>query len=159
MKNSQSFYGSPKRINRSTHSAEATVGSNITDTIDEAITLSAKKERKIKFDFNGVTVRVRSDSNPGLIHRDWLRSLLGYIGKTVGPYPNPVLTDEEKASDARIKAKNDRASEKRQDEYEAKAKIHRDTVEAKLVNAPVIELADEDGRISRTSTVTAMVAQ
>lgn len=120
-------------------------GSNITDTIAEAITLSAKKKRTIKFEFNGVTVSVRSDSNPELIYRDWSRSLSGYIGKSVGPNPNPVLTDAEKESDARIKAKNDRASEKRQAEYEAEAKTHREKVKAKLVNAPAIELANEAG--------------
>lgn len=120
-------------------------GSNITDTIAEAIALSAKKKRTIKFEFNGVTVSVRSDSNPELIYRDWSRSLSGYIGKSVGPNPNPVLTDKEKASDARIEDKNERKRQKRQAEYEAKAKTHREAVEAKLVNAPGIELANAEG--------------
>ena len=103
-------------------------GSNITDTIAEAIALSAKKKRTIKFEFNGVTVSVNSDSNHELIYRDWSRSLSGYIGKSVGPNPNPVLTDAEKASDARIKSKNDRASEKRQAEYDKKARAHREKI-------------------------------
>jgi len=117
----------------------------VQDSFAEAIVLSAKKKRTIKFEFNGVTFSVRSDSNPELIYRDWSRSLKGYIGKSVGPNPNPVLTDEEKASDARIEDKNERESQKRQAEYEAKAKIHRNAVETKLVNAQGIELADEAG--------------
>lgn len=120
-------------------------GSNITGTIAEAIALSAKKKRTIKFEFNGVTVSVRSDSNPELIYRDWSRSLSGYIGKSVGPNPNPVLTDEEKASDARVQAENERKWEKQRAESEKKARAHREKVEAKLANAPAIELADEAG--------------
>lgn len=120
-------------------------GSSITPTIAEAIALSAKKKRPIVFEFNGVTVTVRGDSNPELIYRDWSRALSGYINKNVGPHPNPVLTDAEKASDARIEAKNERERQKQQAEYEKKARAHRERVEAKLVNVPAIELADEAG--------------
>ncbi|RJQ31310.1 hypothetical protein C4572_02665 [Candidatus Parcubacteria bacterium] len=118
-------------------------GSSIGSIIVEAISLSAKKERAVKFEFNGVTVTVRGDSNSELIYRDWSRALSGYIDKNVGPHPNPVLTDEEKASDACIKAENERKRKKRQTEYEKKARAYREKVEAKLANAPAIELADE----------------
>ena len=120
-------------------------GVNIIDAIAEAITISTKKKRIVKFKFNGVTVSVGSDSNPELIYRDWSRALDGYIGKNVGPNPNPVLTDKEKANDTLIKDKNVRANEKRRAEYEKKACAHREKVEAKLVNAPAIELTDEAG--------------
>jgi len=120
-------------------------GSNITDTIAEAIVLSAKDDRLIRFEFNGVIVNVSPDSNPELINRDWSRALRGYIDKNVGPNPNSVLTDEETTNDARIESENERKRQKRQAEYDAKAKIHREAVEAKLINAPSIELADENG--------------
>lgn len=120
-------------------------GSNITYTIAEAITLSAKEKRTISFEFNSVIVSVRSDSNPELIYRDWSRSLSGYIGKNVGPNPKPVLTDEERASDTRIEAEKERKRQKLQAEYDKKANDHREKVEAKLANAPAIELADEAG--------------
>ena|SRR3989344_3853245 len=119
------------------------VGSIINSTIDEAIALSAGENRLIVFKFNDVTVIVKSDSDPDLIYRDWSRALNGYIDKNVGPYPNPVLTDEEKASDARIEADNERQRQERQAEYDSKARAHRKCVEAKLVDAPEMEVFDE----------------
>ncbi|MEK7076369.1 MAG: hypothetical protein AAB941_01785 [Patescibacteria group bacterium] len=145
MKKLQNVYGPPKQVNDTTYSIDVMAGANITGTIAEAIGLARGLDTTMQFDFNGVTVSVRSDSNPELIYRDWSRSLSGYIGKSVGPNPNPVLTDAEKASDACIKAKNDRESEKRHAEYEKKARAHREKIEAKLVNATGIELADEAG--------------
>lgn len=117
-------------------------GADITATIAEAIALSAKKKRQIVFKFNGVTVTVRSDSDPALIRRNWSRALSGYIDKNVGPYPNPVLTDEEKANDARIEAENERKRQERQAQYEAEARTKHEAVEARLANAPEMELAD-----------------
>jgi hypothetical protein len=145
MKKLQNVYGPPKQVNDTTYSIDVMAGANITGTIAEAIGLARGLDTTMQFDFNGVTVSVRSDSNPELIYRDWSRSLNGYIGKSIGPNPNPVLTDEEKASDARIKDKNERRRQKSQAKYEAKAKAKQETVEAKLVNAPAIELADEAG--------------
>lgn len=78
----------------------------ITRTIAEAILSADEDNRPIVFEFNGVTVTVRSDSNPELIYRDWSRALRGYTNETVGPYPNPILTEEEKARDARIQAES-----------------------------------------------------
>ena len=120
-------------------------GARIDSTIAEAISLSVKEKRPIKFKFNGVTVTVCADSSPGLIYRDWSRALGGYIDKNVGPYPNPTLTDEEKANDARIEAENESERRKQQMDYEARARVHREKVEARLVNAPAIELSDEAG--------------
>lgn len=100
-------------------------------------------EVDMTFDFNGVKVTVKADSDPELIYRDWSRALNGYIDKSVGPYPSPVLTDEEKESDARIEAENERKRQERQAEYAAKAKAHRERVEARMVNAPEMEFADK----------------
>lgn len=97
----------------------------------------------VKFEFNGVTVSVRMDSDPELIYRDWSRGLSGYIDKNVGPYPNPVLTDEEKENDARIEAENEQCRQQRQSEYQAQADAKRNATEAKLADAPEMEIADE----------------
>ncbi len=145
MKKYTNIYGQLKTINNSTLGIDVMAGANITGTIAEAIDMARGFGTTMQFEFNSVTVSVRSDSNPELIYRDWSRALNGYIGKNVGPNPNLVLTDKEKANDAHIEAKNERKSQKRQAEYEAKAKIHREAVDAKLVNASGIELADEVG--------------
>lgn len=138
-------YGRPKKEADGAYRINFIAGTEIKKAITEAIGVARELGNIVRFDFNGVTVNMDSDSNSKLIYRDWLRALNGYIGKSVGPNPNPVLTDKEKASDARIKAKNDRASEKRSAEYEKKARAHREKIEAKLVNAPGIELADAEG--------------
>lgn len=118
-------------------------GSTINTAIAEAIELAAEENRTIKFDFNGVEVSVVGNSNPELVYRDWSRALNGYIAKNVGPNPNPVLTDEEKANDARIEAENEQRRQQQQAEYEAKATAKSNAVEAKLNDAKPMELADE----------------
>ncbi|MBI4160079.1 hypothetical protein HY504_02850 [Candidatus Wolfebacteria bacterium] len=145
MRELRSVYGPPKRINESTYSIDVLAGSNITDTIAEAISVARGLDAAMQFEFNGVTVTVRSDSNPELVYRDWSRALSGYIDKNVGPHPNPVLTEEEKASDARIEAENERRRQERQAQYEAETQAKCEAVEARLANAPSIELADEAG--------------
>ena len=117
----------------------------IIDTIKEMIGLAKKGNFTAKQELNGVTVLVNGDSKADLIFRDQQRAQSGYIKGDVGPYPKAELTAADKASDARIADKNERESQKRQAKYEAKAKAHREVVEAKLVNAPGIELADEAG--------------
>lgn len=130
---------------------EVLAGSNITSAICEAIKLAgehgydSENGALIAFDFNGVSVSVKANSDPVLIYRDWLRALSGYIDKKVGPYPSPILTDREKANDARIEAENEAMRQERQAQHDAKANAKRVAVEAKLTNAPSIELANEDG--------------
>ncbi len=104
---------------------------------------ASNKGGLVSFEFNGTNVSVRMDSDPELIYRDWSRAMYGYIDKNVGPYPNPVLTDEEEESDARIKAENDQKRQKRQSEYQAKADAKRRATEAKLSDAPAMEIADD----------------
>ena len=104
---------------------------------------ASNKGGLVKFEFNDVTVSVRMDSDPELIYRDWSRAMSGYIGKNVGPYPNPVLTDEEKENDARIKAKNEQRRRQRWAEYDAQVTAKRIATEAKLADAPEMEVSDE----------------
>ncbi len=77
-------------------------GSDINDVIREAIHLAGESNTLISFEFNGVKFTVLADSDPDLIYRDWDRARKRYIDPVVGPSPRPVLTDEEKVSDAHI---------------------------------------------------------
>lgn len=119
-------------------------GANITDTVVEAIALSVDENRTITFEFNGVMVNVQSDSEPELIYRDWSRALNGYIESNIGPHPNPVLTNEEKANDDRIEAENERRRQERQAEYDVQATTKRNAVETRLVNALPMEVSDDN---------------
>lgn len=149
--------------------AEIFVGSEVTGTIREAITLCSEMrsttpillDRRgnlyaftveddtsddvtVSFEFNGVTVNVVATSDPDLIYRDWSRALSGYIEKAVGPNPNPALTDEEQANDDRIEAENERKRQERQAEYNAKATAKLNATEAKLADAPEMEFSDSE---------------
>ncbi len=81
---------------------DAAPGSTINTCIQEAIDFSrlngwhdhAERGTLVSFEFNGVTVSVKSDSDPELVHRDWNRAMSGYIDKNVGPYPME-FSDEE----------------------------------------------------------------
>lgn len=97
----------------------------------------------MKFQFNDVTVSVRMNSRPELILRYWWRATNSYINKSVGPYPKPVLTDEEKANDARIEDEDRRRRQQLLAEYQAQADAKRNAIEAKLADAPGMEIADE----------------
>lgn len=88
---------------------EVAKGSEITSTIAEAVQISAENAgHTVRFEFGGVMISVCSNSIRAHIHRDWVRAMNGVIGKEVGPHPKPVLTNEERANDERIKAKNRR---------------------------------------------------
>lgn len=123
----------------------------IMDTIIEAIGAAqeygwhdfGEQGALISFKFNGVTVSVRADSDVDLIYRDWHRALNGYIKKRVGPYPKVDLSDEEKANDARIEAENERARQEHQAAYEATVRAKRERVEARLEDAPQMEISNE----------------
>ncbi len=71
--------------------------------------------------FNGVIVRVRSESMLGLLKRDFTRVARGYTtNKVVGPYSKESLSEEELANDARIKAEREEKHQREIAEYEAK---------------------------------------
>jgi CubicO group peptidase (beta-lactamase class C family) len=124
---------------------EVMAGCDIMSTIREAIHLSFRGKKTIVFEFNDVLVTVEADSDPELIYRDWNRALNGYIGKDVGPYPKAVLSEEELLSDGRIKAENQARRDARDAEYAAKARAHRERVEALMADAPPMEFSDEAG--------------
>lgn len=117
----------------------------IIDTIKEMIGLAKKGNFTAKQELNGVTILVNGDSNADLIFRDQQRAQSGYIKGNVGPYPNAKLTATDKTNDARVEAENERERQKRQAEYDKKARSHREKVETKLANAPAIEFADKAG--------------
>jgi hypothetical protein len=124
---------------------EVSPGANITATIAEAIKRARSAGREIVFEFNGVTVAVQADSYPELIHRDWSRSMSGYIGKRVGPYPSERLTSAELANDAKVEAKNEERRRIATASYEKKAAAKLAATEARLVGAPQMEFSDVDG--------------
>lgn len=95
-------------------------------------------------DFNGVKVHVRHDSDVALLRRDWNRAHNGYIGKNVGPYPKPELSEEELANDQRIEAENEARRQARDEEYRRKARAKREQFEQKLAAAPPMEVSDEE---------------
>lgn len=98
---------------------------------------------QVVFDFNGVMVFVRHDSDAKLIYRDWKRATRGYISRMVVPYPIPVLTDEELENDARIKDENE-LRWRRSDSARKGWRTRRiNALAAKLADAPEMEIADE----------------
>lgn len=128
----------------------ADISSTITSTIVKAIGYAKIQDQYfgddhtlVQFGFNGIVVSVRSDSDPELIERDYLRAWDGCVDKNIGPYPNPVLTDEELANDAHIRAENERQEQQRQAEYEAKVAVKRQAIEAKLAGTPEMEIVNE----------------
>jgi hypothetical protein len=90
------------------------VGESIHYVIDKAIKVATEANELVTFSFNGVVVVVARDSNQELIFRDWRRGMNGYLGGNpiAGPYPSPVLSASELASDAAIEARNQRRREK-----------------------------------------------
>ena len=127
---------------------------DIKATIDAAIKLagdlgyheewfSSPKGALVKFDFNGVMVSVRMDSNPWLIYRDFMRAAKGFTDGNVGPYPVEALTYAERRRDVVAELKVQRQRQRRLRRYNAKAKAHRKALEAKLAKAPQLEFADK----------------
>lgn len=95
---------------------QASPGSRITDAVPEAIERHARGG-PFAFDFNGITITVKHDSDPALILRDWERAMSGKIGKCVGPYPAAELSEAERASDAHIEAANEARRNAQQAEW------------------------------------------
>jgi hypothetical protein len=130
----------------------------IKQAIDEAISMafnngwfllgSEDRDRNrqgalVKFDFNGVTVRVRWDSDPELIYRDWDRAMSGYTRrKSVGPYPPKRLSAKTLAHDEEVCRENQRRHDEWCVERKAKDDAKRAATEAKLADAPEMEFSD-----------------
>lgn len=122
---------------------DAPIGSDIKDTINRARVKAWWESDTVQFDFNGVTVYVKGDSDEELIYRDWSRAMAGQITGTVGPYPKAKLTRAEKANDARIEAENAARRAAKTAEYKARQAVKAATTDALLDAAPPIELSDE----------------
>jgi len=114
---------------------------NIWTSIDEAIAFSAQNGKDVTFKFNGVTVTVNSNSDRGLIHRDYQRATSGCIKKDVGPDPKFELSAEEIASDARITFENQRKYQQQQADIGDAARAIRAAADAKLATAPALKLS------------------
>ena len=127
-----------------TYELEVRPGNDIDDMINLASEGAKSKNCIVRFEFNGIVVLVRPDSDGSLIRRDWWRAMRGYISKLVGPYPSEQLTEAEVASDAAIEAENEARRQQRQAEYDAKAKAKREATEARLTQAPEMEFSDEE---------------
>ena len=121
-------------------------GSHIDNTIKEGIKVASDWDVTVQFTFNEVVVSVRADSNPGLIYRDWSRALSGYIDKAIGPHPKPELSDEEKASDAKIEAANEERLQQWRREADERQRVKELTLRGALSQAPAsLTLKDQEG--------------
>lgn len=125
----------------------AFIGLTINHAIDSCIAKAREEGDHCQFEFNGVTVVVAGDSDPALIYREWNRGMSRFIGEnpTVGPYPKAELSAEEIASDAAIRAEQDRLYAIRQEEYAKQAREQKALLDGALNVAGAIELADEEG--------------
>ena len=120
-------------------------GCDINSTIREAVLRCFKRlKQEVAFMFNGVKVRARYNSDPALLYRDWFRALSGYIAKDVGPYPKRKLSRIETENDKRIADENDRVWAAKQAEYDRKAAEKQSMVNARLADAPRMEIGDAD---------------
>lgn len=91
-----------------TRSIHVPAGNGFVGTLLGAIKMATRIADPVRFTFGDVTITVSSDSDPELIERDYRRASRGYIGKAIGPYPNPVLSDKERENDARIEKEKKR---------------------------------------------------
>lgn len=125
----------------------AFIGRTITHAIDSCIAKAREAGDQCQFEFNGVNVVVAGDSNAGLIYREWERGMSRFLGEnpTVGPYPKAVLSAEELASDAVIRAEQERLSAIQQEKYAKAARDQKLLLEGALSIAGPIELIDEEG--------------
>ena len=116
-------------------------GSSIHDAVPEAIEIARKRGESFTFEFNSVTITVHGDSDAALILRDWHRAMSGKISQ-VGPYPVVTLTPHEQAHDAEVDAQNAKRHAEAQAAWDAKERAKAAAADAKLKDAPAIDLAD-----------------
>lgn len=95
-------------------------------------------------ELNGVTVHVKKDTNADLAFRDQQRAQRGYIPKKVGPHFSAELTEIEKATDASVEAENERTHQEYMERQREQDRIKRESMDARLTNAPDIELSEPD---------------
>lgn len=90
------------------HQMTSDAGTMIHREVERAIDLAARMANTVEFEFNGVTVRVRGDSDYSLILRDWGRALQGLIPSPVGPYPKELTAEETEADREKFRRKERR---------------------------------------------------
>lgn len=122
--------------------------------IREAIEFSSHMESEfgqddagplVEFEFEGVVVAVKADSDPELIFRDWLLARNGYIiDLKVGPHPNPELSRDEQENCAHSEAAYQTRLEKIRDEHLGELAEKRRAVETKLAESPKLEVISEE---------------
>lgn len=126
---------------------EVRCGAGITNTISKAIEMvrvvnerfSAHPLHMLSFTFNGVNVGVCQDSDPELIHRDWSRTMSGYISGKIGPYPKTELSFKELANDESIRKEHKARRAEEQAAYRvAQAQKEREFF-AELETCPAME--------------------
>lgn len=120
------------------------IGEPIQRTSELAVKIAAELDTEVEFEFNGVIVRVRADSNLHLVYRDWRRGMRRYHDDVVGPYPPAELTAQELANDERIRAEKEERQRQADVQYRAEQRAKREAVEARLVDAGPMEFSDEE---------------
>lgn len=142
------YYGPPESLcnGQRGYRLQVYAGANITGTINEATSVALALDSLIEFEFNGVVVSVRGDSDAQLIYRDWHRALNGYTDEKVGPYPNRLLSVEELIHDAAVEAEHELERQARQREADKARQRHSWILDGALLMAPKsLTLRDEEG--------------
>lgn len=110
-------------------------GCRVDAAMAEALDWAKKLESEIRFEFNGVEIRLRGDSDDKTILRDWHRALCGYIQGPIGPYPGE-MTQADHDSDAAVEAQLEAKRAERRAEFDRAAAAKRDAAAAWLAKAP-----------------------
>ena len=69
----------------------------IDQVVDEAKRIAAIEKGLVVFEFNGVIVKVVSDTDSNSIARELNRANFGLTEKIIGPYPDPLTDAQEKS--------------------------------------------------------------
>lgn len=110
-------------------------GCHVNAATAEALDWAKKLESEVHFEFNGVEIRLRGDSDANAILRDWWRASSGYIQGPIGPYPGE-MTQADHDSDAAVEAQLEAKRAERRAEFDRAAAAKRDAAAAWLAKAP-----------------------
>ena len=109
---------------------------------------------EVHFDFNGVRLRVRQDSDIDLILRDWDRALQGWMpGKDVGPHPAPVLTESDLAYEAVAKAEQRLRDEAREAERRELVQSREVAFTKEMTGAPAFAFQRVEGSTAKAEAL------
>jgi hypothetical protein len=122
-----------KHVEPDVFEVELLAGSEIGQTIAEAIEMAGYMSASIQFNHNDVVVRVRSDSKPRLIYRDWKRCIEGCIDGIVGPYPRSRLSQDELETIVRVREELDRQIAEERRAYAMRSRKPQEVVAAVYV--------------------------